>query len=798
MKNEAIVPLTADAARALRRDNTVLQGLTRLFRHALSAPNEEELAAGCLDVATSLTGSTSGFVGYVDDSGALRQLASIGWPSSAATPVSRRVAATGQPYLSNSPGPEAGPGQPAVPDPAASPILAVPLAAAMPHGVLAVGNRAGGYGPEQVEVLETLAAEIVEILAHRREEQGRRLSVEQALRETEERFRAMVGAVPSLTFEADSQGNNTFSSERWCTYTGMTLEETLGMGWLRAIHPDDAAQAASRWEHAAQVGALFESKHRLRAADGTYRWFIARALPFHDAKGKPVRWAGSLTDIDALVRAEQALRASEARFRQLADAMPQLVWTANAEGVVDYYNRRQEEFSGFARSGDGWQWAPVLHPDDRAATVAAWSRAVATGAVYEIEHRVKRADGNYRWYLSRGLPVHDGAGRVVRWFGTATDVDATKRAEETLRESDRHKNEFLATLSHELRNPLAPIRYALELLSHSGHDETTARPIQVIARQLNHLVRLVDDLLDITRIASNKIRLRRQRVEFGPVLEQALEAIERDLHAAGHSLSVEAPSTPVWLDADPDRLAQVVSNLLINAVQYTPVSGEIHVSATAVDGELRFSVSDTGLGLGHEDLDRVFEMFTQVSGVGRDGLGIGLSLVKALVELHGGTVEARSDGLGRGSEFVVRLPAAMPPVEARPAPEVGAGGPAARRRVLVVDDNLDAAEMMRAVLELEGHDVRVAGNAFEALQIASAFRPDVGLFDIGLPGIDGYELARRVRHDPALSRLHLVAVTGWGQEDDRRRALEAGFDAHMTKPADPDAVRDVVARVEGT
>ncbi|RPJ71614.1 MAG: PAS domain-containing sensor histidine kinase [Acidobacteria bacterium] len=788
MKTEAYRPLPGVETGVLRRQNNVLVNIVRIFRHAVSSHSETEVAEVCLDGAMSLTASGRGLIGSAGEGGELRCLASAGWPALAAGASIERPLEDALHRLIAS----GATGSPTAQLDAGDAVLAVPLTSAgVPQGLLVVA-RQRRYDPEDREALEALAEQMAGLLAHRRDEQGRRLSVERALRDSEERFRAMVEAVPALTFEADAEGFNTFSSERWCAYTGMTMEETLGAGWIRAIHPDDLEAAAARWTEATRTSTLFESQHRLRAADGSYRWFIGRALPFRDASGRASRWAGSLTDIDDLVRAEQALRSSEARFRQLANAMPQLVWTANADGVVDYYNQRQAEFSGFEESPNGSRWAPVVHQEDRAATAAAWSHAVATGTVYEIEHRVLRADGIYRWYLTRGFPVTDASGRVVKWFGTATDVDVTKRAEETLREEDRRKNEFLATLSHELRNPLAPIRYALELLSGAGHDEATARPIDVIGRQLKHLVRLVDDLLDVTRVASNKIRLRRRLVEFGPVLEHALETVERDLQAAGHSLSISTPPAPVWLNADPDRLAQILSNVLLNAVQYTPANGRIYVDASVAAGTLRLSVSDTGVGLGRGDLDRVFQMFTQVSGVSRDGLGIGLSLVKALVELHGGTVEARSEGSGLGSDFIVRLPVEVGGQATAPAMNGRVERPAAVRRVLVVDDNLDAAEMMRTLLELDGHEVRVAGNAPDALRVAGEFGPDVGLFDIGLPGVDGYELARRVRADAALSAMRLVAVTGWGQEEDRRRAIEAGFDAHMTKPADPDAVRKVV------
>jgi signal transduction histidine kinase/CheY-like chemotaxis protein len=383
--------------------------------------------------------------------------------------------------------------------------------------------------------------------------------------------------------------------------------------------------------------------------------------------------------------------------------------------------------------------------------------------------------------LSRALRARDAA------------EHARARREEALREAHRRQTEFLAVLSHELRNPLAPMRHALETMAAGA---PPSRAHEVLGRQLAHLGRLVDDLLDVSRIASGKVQLQRKRVALRPILDHAVESAMPAIAGARHQLEILPLAEDVWLDADPDRIAQVVTNLLNNAARYTPPGGRITLAAEAAPGEVSIRVRDTGIGLAAGDLERVFAMFVQVAPPGAGGLGIGLPLVRGIVEIHGGTVEAASEGHGRGAEFRIRLPRARPPsaddLVAAPLTVVTTPGPLATRRVLVADDNEDAAEMLRAVLELDGHVVQLARDGVSALDRIAAFGPDVALLDIGMPGLDGYEVARRVR---AGGRpIFLVAITGWGQDGDRQRARDAGFDAHLTKPADPDAIRRLLAR----
>jgi CheY-like chemotaxis protein len=373
------------------------------------------------------------------------------------------------------------------------------------------------------------------------------------------------------------------------------------------------------------------------------------------------------------------------------------------------------------------------------------------------------------------------------------------RLYEGLREADRRKDEFLATLAHELRNPLAPIRSSVELLRRAdGNTDLIQLSCRMMERQVAQMVRLVDDLLDISRITRGRIQLRKERVELAAVVHSAVEECRPLLDAQCHELTLALPHEPVYLDADPTRLGQVFANLLNNAIKYTKTGGHIWLAAGRQGGEAVLSVRDTGIGIAAEHLPHLFEIFSQVEPAlerSAGGLGIGLSLVRGLVELHGGRVEARSEGLGRGSEFVVRLPV----VEVAPAqpPGESAGdspaGSARTYRILAVDDNRDAADSLAMMLRMMGHEASTAYDGPAAVESAMTLRPDVVLLDIGLPRMNGYEVARHIRQQPWGKAMALIALTGWGQEDDKRRALDAGCDHHLTKPVEASALEKLLA-----
>jgi len=372
------------------------------------------------------------------------------------------------------------------------------------------------------------------------------------------------------------------------------------------------------------------------------------------------------------------------------------------------------------------------------------------------------------------------------------------RAEAVLREADRHKDEFLATLAHELRNPLAPIRSAMQIMRMAEGDHATATAARaMIERQLKHLVRLIDDLMDVSRLTQGKLELRKERVDLAAVLQIAFETNRPLLESKQHRLRIELPPHPLYVEADTTRLAQVFSNLLNNSAKFSDAHGTISIHAARQGRHAVVTVSDCGIGIEPAMLPRVFDMFTQVArgrSASHDGLGIGLTLVRRLVELHGGTVSAHSEGSGKGSAFTVRLDllegAGVDCTLAPPSAGGGASQP--RGRVLIADDNFDAAQSLALILRMEGHEVRTAGDGLEALEIAEGFQPQIVLLDIGMPKLDGYETARRLRERPWAASALLVAQTGWGQEDDKRRAREAGFDRHLVKPLDPEALSDLL------
>lgn len=502
-------------------------------------------------------------------------------------------------------------------------------------------------------------------------------------------------------------------------------------------------------------------------------------------------------DITERKAAEDELRESEARFTQLADNISQLAWMADERGSIFWYNRRWYEFTGTTFNemrGDGWQ--RVLHPIDREPVILRLQRCFDSGSVWEDTFRLRAADETYRWFLSRAMPIRDSSGTIDRWFGTCTDITQQRENQEALQdlaarlsEADRRKDTFLATLAHELRNPLAPITTGLEVMRLSAGDAQQLEEIRrTMERQTRQLVALVDDLLDVSRITRGKLELRKCPVLLSDVLGSALEAARPVIDQAGHQLAVEIPTEPMILFADPHRLTQVFSNLLNNAAKYTPEGGRVHLAVQRHETLATVSICDTGIGIPDEKREKIFEMFGQLEHPmqrGSSGLGIGLTLVKSLVEMHGGTIEVQSDGVGQGSEFVVRLPLAEPTSLTEPvSPPTEVTEPTASLRVLVADDNAAAAELLSIALSMLGHEVRTARDGLEALSIGAEFLPHVVLMDIGMPNLNGYDAARRMREQAWGQELVLVAVTGWGQEEDKQRAREAGFDHHLVKPVE--------------
>jgi PAS domain S-box-containing protein len=497
--------------------------------------------------------------------------------------------------------------------------------------------------------------------------------------------------------------------------------------------------------------------------------------------------------------AQEQLRAGAVQFQGLADAAPGFIWSTDPQGRFTFISRRFQVFTGQSLEqlrSTGWR--QVLHPEDCEASTQQFLEAIRNHSPVSGRLRLRRADGVYRWIESSAVPLFDQQAEPSASFrgliGVSMDSSDLVSAEQALREADQRKDEFLATLAHELRNPLAPIRNAVHVLRSRDGTDTDARKLQdIIDRQIGQMARMVDDLLDVSRISRGKLELRKERVTLQEIIQGAVETSRPLIDQNQHQLEVVLPEKSLILDADLTRLSQIFANLLNNAAKFTETPGRIRLTAEERGAEVIVTITDTGVGIAADQMANLFVLFAQGEGEPRrpgGGLGIGLSLVKQLVELHHGRVTAKSGGPGRGSEFTVHLPMALD--QSMPAP---AGGirpnkrdAAARLRILVVDDSQDAALTLATLLELAGYELHVAHDGEQALEMAEASRPDVVLLDIGLPKMSGNEVCQRFRQQEWGRQMTVIALTGWGQEQDRRRTTESGFDLHLVKPADPVAL----------
>jgi PAS domain S-box-containing protein len=528
--------------------------------------------------------------------------------------------------------------------------------------------------------------------------------------------------------------------------------------------------------------ALIGRDDKIRGLDGGADNYLAA----------PIEADELIANVNALLRLQRTqadLRNSEERFRQLTENIEDVFWMF---GVGDqqllYASPAYEHLFGRAlvqlqQAPD--DWLEAVHADDRALVQQGW-RDFPDSGHYDQEFRLQREPA-VRWVRDRAFLVRDDQQRPYRIARITSDISERKNMEGLLRAADEHKDDFLATLAHELRNPLSPIRSAVTLMNTVPvtQAEVHQRARAVILRQVDHLTHLVDDLLDVARISQGKLTLRRQDVELHAVMEPAIETVKALFETRSHVLTVTQPPQPVWLHGDPVRLSQIIGNLLHNAAKFTDPGGRITVAVTLPQPQrIRIEVADNGIGITSYNLGRIFEMFAQGASTRdrvHDGLGIGLSLVSKLVELHGGTVQVHSAGIGKGSTFVIELPLQQPALVA--APEVEAAPALGSQRLLLVDDNVDSVSVMAELLTLMGHQVHTAHNAEDALVLARAQLPQTIVLDLGLPGIDGYTLARMLRAEPAFAQTRLIAHTGYGSDQDRERSRAAGFDFHLVKPA---------------
>jgi len=683
--------------------------------------------------------------------------------------------------------------------------------------------------------------------------------VTEALGASEEKFHEMAETVPDILFTTRLDGWTDYTNQRFYDYTAMPPGAAEGFGWISALHPDDAQRARERWLHSVRSGRPFEIEYRFRAADGTYRWFVGRSRPIRDSEGRIVKWFGACTDIEDQKRAQQererileaeqlARTAAEAALSKLR-RLQTVTDSALPELTLD---EMLHELLARLRSAIQGDTATVLLLD---AATGALKPVASVGLEEEVESGIQIPLG--RGVAGRiaaspgGLIVNDLAavevvspllhrriksivGAPLKIVGRVTGVinvgsvtprefteehldlialvahraalaiertrlhEGERAAREAAEQANRAKDEFLAMLGHELRNPLQALASSMQLLGRSAPESHAAiKARDVMARQLNHLARLVDDLLDVARVTTGKIELHRQATNIAQCVKVCVNALEDRL--SSYDLKVEVE--PVWVEGDPIRLEQISTNLLRNAIKYTPAGGRIRISARAENSHAVIRVEDSGVGISAELLPRVFDLFVQDQrGLDRSsgGLGIGLTLARRLVQLHGGTVKVESAGPGQGSAFTVRLPLiAPPPPTATPAPRSANDNKSVenngRRRVLIVEDNADSRTSLRAVLELSGHEIHEAADGPAGVAQALAIRPDIALVDIGLPTLDGYEVARQIRSTSAGRGIFLVALTGYSQPRDRRLAYDAGFHAHVVKPVDFQRLSELIA-----
>ncbi|MFM0309463.1 PAS domain S-box protein [Paraburkholderia sp. RL17-383-BIF-A] len=572
-------------------------------------------------------------------------------------------------------------------------------------------------------------------------------------------------------------------------------------GFFELIHPGDLLALNEAVDHAVEAGDDYVAEFRFLHASGDWCWMEGRGRAAYDRHGEPLMIYGLGIDITERKEAQTVLLRQAAIFEHLSDA----IVITDLRGNITDFNVGGERMLGYRmREILGKPVALFLPPEDALNIRRETLAALAAEGTWRGELPFVRRDGSRGVCETVVKPLANARGDIYGAVSINRDITERRRAEHQLTrlnlelsKADRRKDEFLATLAHELRNPLAPMRNVLEILRLKEFaDPQLNWSRDVFDRQLQHMTHLVDDLLEVSRITQGKLELRKQRLELARAMQSAMEAARPTVQASSHHLSVTLPREPLYLIADPTRLSQMILNLLNNAAKYTPPGGSISLAAEREGDEAVIVVRDSGIGIPREHLDSVFEMFSQLAPAldrSQGGLGIGLALVRGLAELHGGTVAAFSDGPGTGSEFVIRLPltkAASLPADSAPPEAPHTAG----LRVLVVDDNADAAESLAMVLELEGHEVRTAGDGIAGLELIDAFAPQAVILDIGLPRLNGYEVARRIRRDHEDAGILLIAVTGWGQQQDKQTAVEAGFDHHFTKPVDPRELQRVLSR----
>ncbi|MBD2605037.1 PAS domain-containing protein [Scytonema hofmannii FACHB-248] len=670
-----------------------------------------------------------------------------------------------------------------------------------------------------------------------------RKKTEADLQQSEERIRLATTAANLGMWFWDLTTNELIWTSKCKELFGFPPDTTITYELFRdRLHPEDRDRTDEAVSCAVAQKLDYDIEYRAVWTDGSVHWLAAKGRGFYDADGEPVRMMGTAQDISDRKQAEETLRQSEERYRLLADTIPEMVWTTDAEGLVTYVNQRWQEYTGLsleeiARYGR----KKVLHPDDVEISTQLWTEALQNGTPYEIEHRYLRAaDGTYRWHLVRGLPIKDHQGRVVKWFGTCTDIHQQKQIDEERAQilerektarleaeaANRIKDEFLAVLSHELRSPLNPILGWTKLLKTRKFDEAaTFRALDTIERNAKLQIQLIDDLLDVSRILRGKVCLNFAAFDLASIINAAIETVKLAAQEKSIEMHLQIEPNVGKVLCDFNRLQQVVGNLLNNAVKFTPAGGRVDIKLSVCRGQgdketrrqgdkgtrgqgdkennssfprsstyAKITVTDTGKGISSEFLPHVFEYFRQAdSSITRNhgGLGLGLSIVRHLVELHGGNVTAKSAGEGKGATFILRLPLIQERSKQEKEKKTEAENinslPLLGIRILLVDDEIDTRDFMSFLLQQYGATVTEASSASQALEAFAESPPDILLSDLGMPLVDGYSLMTQIRSmsGEQSGQIPAIALSAYAGESDRDRAFAAGFQKHLAKPVEP-------------
>jgi PAS domain S-box-containing protein len=609
---------------------------------------------------------------------------------------------------------------------------------------------------------------------------------------SERRYRTVSEAFDFGMWSADAGGRLTFASPRLLKFLGLTFEQSQQRLWP-AVLASESDRETSLWQTCTATGQAWDWESSLTGAEGSIRRIWSRGIPLRRPDGTIDSWAGFCLDVTERYAAERARDQARQHLEVLTERMSVGVAHCNRQLEYVWANPAYAQQIGHTVEQMAGRRITDVLGSETFETLRPYFQRVLAGEYVQYERAESISGMPKRWIQVAYTPIWNGEAEPIGWVAVLNDLTERRELEEQLRAASVQKDRFLATLAHELRNPLAPIRYATRLLKPGVPADMVADAGAMIDRQLAHMARLLDDLLDVSRITRGTLEIRQDTLDLRATLQQAVDTARPLAEAAEHRLELEAPDTPLLVRGDETRLIQVMGNLINNALKYTSPGGQIRVSARISDGSAVISVRDNGSGIAPELLPQVFELFFQGEREARaqTGLGIGLALARQIVELHGGSIEAHSDGPGHGSEFRLRLPiiaetAAVDPTH-RERLNVAVLG-AARLRVLIVDDNADAAEALAQVLQIAGYQTHVAFDGRTALEMAEILKPSVVLLDLGLPHLSGREVGQRLRATPWGRAAHLIAITGWGGADEVLRSRESGFDQHLTKPVDPDVL----------